>query len=155
MRGEADETGAAIEADELAEGNGDAEVSQERYVQMSEAEEFLLTVAERGFGKRTSTFEYRLTGRGGKGITAMVVNDRNGQLVGSFPVDDADQIMLVSDGGQVIRLPVEGIRIVGRASLGVTLFDLAEDEKVVSVERLAEPEEDLEEGAEDEPPADA
>ncbi len=150
VRGEAEE-GAVVDAEEAAEVSADAELSQERYAQMSANEEFLLTVSARGYGKRTSTFDYRLTGRGGKGITAMVVNDRNGQLVASFPVENADQIMLVSDGGQVIRSPVEGIRIVGRASQGVILFDLSEDEKVVSVEHLAEPEDD-EEVAEGDPP---
>ena len=75
---------------------------------MSAAEQFVLTVSENGYGKRTSSFEYRITGRGGKGIVAMVVNERNGALVASFPVEDDDQIMLVTDGGQIIRMPVEG-----------------------------------------------
>ncbi|MGC4077436.1 MAG: DNA gyrase C-terminal beta-propeller domain-containing protein [Rubrivivax sp.] len=72
------------------------------------AEQFILTISENGYGKRTSTYEYRITGRGGKGIVAMAVNNRNGQLVASFPVDDGDQIMLVTNGGQVIRVPVDG-----------------------------------------------
>ena len=70
---------------------------------MRRAEQFILTVSEKGYGKRTSSYEYRVTGRGGKGIVAMVVNERNGKLVASFPVDDSDQIMLVTDGGQLIR----------------------------------------------------
>ncbi len=115
-------------------------LSQERYAQMSASEQFVLTISENGFGKRTSSFEYRITGRGGKGIVAMAVNDRNGNLVGSFPVEDDNQLMLVTNGGQVIRVPVDGIRIVGRSSQGVTIFRTAADEKVVSVERIVEPE---------------
>jgi len=143
VRGETEEAETAGESEELsAEANGGAELAQERYAEMSAAEEFLLTVSERGFGKRTSSFEYRVTGRGGKGIVAMIVNERNGKLVASFPVEDEDQIMLVSDGGQVIRVPVDDIRIVGRASQGVTIFTTSADERVVSVEHLAEAEAD-------------
>ena len=91
-----------------------------------------------GYGKRTSSFEYRITGRGGKGIIAMTVNKRNGELVASFPVEESDQIMLVTDGGQLIRCPVEGIRIAGRSTQGVIVFDTAEDEHVVSVEHIRE-----------------
>jgi DNA gyrase subunit A len=150
VRGEAEEAENGSEAEELADANGGAELSQERYAEMSAAEEFLLTVSERGFGKRTSSFEYRVTGRGGKGIVAMIVNERNGKLIASFPAEDGDQIMLVSDGGQVIRVPVDGIRIVGRASQGVTIFTTADDERVVSVEHLAEPESEIDEGTEQE-----
>ena len=114
---------------------------------MQLAEQFILTVSEKGYGKRTSSFEYRVTGRGGKGIVAMVVNERNGRLVASFPVVDSDQIMLVTDGGQVIRVPVDAgannrIRIAGRATQGVTIFDTDASEKVVSVEQIAEAGED-------------
>ncbi len=98
----------------------------------------MLTVSVNGYGKRTSSFEYRTTGRGGKGIVAMSVNDRNGKLVASFPVEDSDQIMLVTDKGQLIRCPVEGIRIAGRSTQGVIVFDTAEDEHVVSVEHIGE-----------------
>ena len=104
------------------------------------AEQIILTVSENGYGKRTSSFEYRVTGRGGKGIVAMAVNPRNGALVASFPVEHGDEIMLVTDGGQLIRCPVEGIRIAGRATQGVIVFDTAEEERVVSVERIGEPE---------------
>ena len=122
---------------------------------MSAAEQFILTVSENGYGKRTSSFEYRTTGRGGKGIVAMVVNERNGPLVASFPVEANDQIMLVSNGGQIIRMPVGGddIRIVGRGTQGVIVFDTAEDEKVVSVEHLGEDEAGAEEGNGEQPPA--
>ena len=134
---------------DVGEENGAAagELAQERYAAMSAAEQFILTVSENGYGKRSSSFEYRITGRGGKGIVAMAVNDRNGPLVASFPVEDSDQIMLVTDGGQLIRCPVEGIRIIGRGAQGVIVFNTAEDEKVVSVERVAG-EEDEGEGGE-------
>ncbi|WOH78213.1 DNA gyrase subunit A [Bradyrhizobium sp. BEA-2-5] len=114
------------------------QLSQERYAEMSAQEQVVLTVSVNGYGKRTSSYEYRTTGRGGKGIVAMSVNNRNGNLVASFPVEDADQIMLVTDKGQLIRCPVEGIRIAGRSTQGVIVFDTAEDEHVVSVEHITE-----------------
>ncbi len=114
------------------------ELSQTRYAEMGAAEQFILTLTERGFGKRTSSFEYRITGRGGKGIVAMKVNKRNGDVVGSFPVEESDEIMLVTDGGKLIRTPVDGIRIAGRSTQGVIVFSTADDEKVVSVERISE-----------------
>jgi len=120
------------------EADTGAALSPERYAAMSAAEQFVLTVSEKGFGKRSSSHEYRVTGRGGKGIVAMAVNERNGELVASFPVEDNDQIMLVSDAGQLIRCPVHGIRIAGRATQGVTVFDTAEGHKVVAVERISE-----------------
>ena len=111
-------------------------LSTERYTEMSAYEQFILTLSEKGYGKRTSSYEYRITGRGGKGITAMAVNSRNGQLVASFPVENSDQIMLVTDNGQLIRVPVDGIRTVGRNSQGVTVFSTKGKEKVVSVEHI-------------------
>jgi len=155
VRGEAEaEEGAAEDAEDAAPAG---ELNQERYAAMSAAEQFILTISENGYGKRTSSHEYRITGRGGKGIVAMAVNKRNGPLVGSFPVDDADQIMLVTNGGQVIRVPVDAgpdnrIRIVGRSSQGVTVFNTADGEKVVSVERIVEPESEDDEGTEGEAP---
>jgi len=120
------------------EATGAIELGEQRYVEMSANEQFVLTISENGYGKRSSSYEYRTTGRGGKGIVAMSVNDRNGKLIGSFPVDDSDQIMLVTDKGQLIRCPVEDIRIVGRSTQGVTVFNTADDERVVSVERLTD-----------------
>ncbi|MBS7545491.1 DNA gyrase subunit A [Ancylobacter oerskovii] len=130
----------AADADAEEIGAGGGELGQARYAEMGAAEQFILTLSQNGYGKRTSSFEYRTTRRGGKGIVAMAVNDRNGPLVASFPVEEADQIMLVTDGGQLIRCPVNGIRVVGRGSQGVIVFDTAEDEKVVSVERVSEEE---------------
>ncbi|MBR1168751.1 DNA gyrase subunit A [Bradyrhizobium liaoningense] len=131
----ADEAPADAEAEETS---GSFQLPQERYVEMSAQEQVVLTVSVNGYGKRTSSYEYRTTGRGGKGIVAMSVNNRNGNLVASFPVEEADQIMLVTDKGQLIRCPVEGIRIAGRSTQGVIVFDTAEDEHVVSVEHITE-----------------
>ena len=131
-------------AADAEEATGAIELGETRYVEMSAAEQFVLTVSVNGFGKRTSSYEYRTTGRGGKGIVAMAVTGRNGPLVASFPVEEADQIMLVTDKGQLIRCPVDGIRIAGRGTQGVIVFDTAEDERVVSVEHLSEDGEDEE-----------
>ncbi len=136
--------GGSGETDEMA-ANGDAEeatgaieLGQERYAELSAKEQFVLTISEKGFGKRTSSYEYRTTNRGGKGIVAMAITEKNGRIVASFPVEETDQIMLVTDGGQLIRCPVDGIRIAGRATQGVIVFNTAEGEKVASVERLSE-----------------
>ncbi|WGD31262.1 DNA gyrase subunit A [Ancylobacter sp. WKF20] len=142
-----EEPEAVIEADAEEAVAVPADIDQARYIEMGAAEQFILTLSENGYGKRTSSYEYRTTRRGGKGIVAMAVNDRNGPLIASFPVDEGDQIMLVTDGGQLIRCPVNGIRIVGRGSQGVIVFDTAEDEKVVSVERVSEDEAEAEDGA--------
>ncbi|MGN8547775.1 DNA gyrase subunit A [Bradyrhizobium sp. 13971] len=134
---------AAAEEPVEAEGEETAnaiQLSQERYAELSAAEQVVLTVSVNGYGKRTSSYEYRTTGRGGKGIVAMSVNNRNGNLVASFPVEDADQIMLVTDKGQLIRCPVADIRVAGRSTQGVIVFDTAEDEHVVSVEHIPEEE---------------
>jgi DNA gyrase subunit A len=128
------------EPEEENGGNGEAALSQERYIEMSAAEQFVLSISANGYGKGTSSFEYRVTGRGGKGILAMTVNERNGPLVASFPVEHTDQIMLVTDGGQLIRTPVDDIRIAGRSTQGVTLFDVADGETVASVGHLSEEE---------------
>jgi DNA gyrase subunit A len=136
--GTAAETGAEEAEADTEETSGSIQLSSERYVEMSAQEQVVLTVSVNGFGKRTSSYEYRTTGRGGKGIVAMSVNNRNGKLVASFPVEESDQIMLVTDKGQLIRCPVEGIRIAGRSTQGVIVFDTAEDEHVVSVEHIGE-----------------
>jgi DNA gyrase subunit A len=128
------------------EATADMPLSQERYAEMGAAEQFILTISANGYGKRTSSYEYRITNRGGKGIVAMAVNERNGPLVASFPVEETDQIMLVTDGGQLIRCPVNGIGKKGRATQGVIVIDTAADEHVVSVERISEDEEE-EDGA--------
>ena len=114
----------------------------------------LLAVSENGYGKRTEMEEYRLTRRGGKGIITMKTTDKTGRVIGVRMVTDDDQIMLVTSGGKVIRLRVNEIRVIGRNTQGVRLIDLEEGERVASVARLAEREEDGEAKDEPVPPAD-
>lgn len=114
------------------------ELSMERYIELSAREQFVLAVTTDGYGKRASAYEYRVTRRGGKGITAHNLARAGSSLAASFPVEDSDEIMIVTDGGQLIRTPVEQIRIAGRATQGVTLIRVGEGEQVVSVERLAD-----------------
>jgi DNA gyrase subunit A len=144
----------AATGEELDEGNAEAEESEEteaidaagltlspeRYAEMGAAEQFALTVTELGYGKRSSSFEFRISGRGGKGIRATDIKKIGeiGQLVAAFPVEMSDEIMLVSNGGQLIRVPVDGIRFTSRTSKGVRVFNTAEGERVVSVERISE-----------------
>ena len=131
----------ALVGEEVVE---EGQLSEERYQQMKQLEQFVLTIAERGFGKRSSSYDFRTSGRGGKGIRATDTSKTAeiGELIAAFPIDDADQIMLVSNRGQLIRVPVNGIRIASRATKGVTIFSTAKDEKVVSVERVREPEDE-------------
>ncbi|MDX8439566.1 DNA gyrase subunit A [Mesorhizobium australafricanum] len=138
-----DEEEIALTNEEVGE---EAELSEERYEFLKAHEQLVLTVTEYGYGKRSSSYDFRLTGRGGKGIRATDVSKVTeiGRLVATFPVGNDDQIMLVSDGGTVIRVPVNGIRFASRATKGVTIFNTAEGEKVVSVERISEPQSDEE-----------
>jgi DNA gyrase subunit A len=123
-------------------GNESAEgLSDERYAEVAEKEQFLLTITENGYGKRSSTYEYRRTNRGGQGIINIVTSDRNGGVVASFPVKPGEQLMLVTDQGKMIRTTVGDIRIAGRNTQGVTIFNVADREKVVSVAKIDESEE--------------
>jgi DNA gyrase subunit A len=99
---------------------------------MAQDEQFILTISENGFGKRTSSYEYRVTHRGGTGITAIKLGGKNTAVAGSFPVDDQHDIMMVTDGGKIIRTPCAAVRIAGRSTAGVTLFKTADNEKVIS-----------------------
>lgn len=131
----------ALVGEEVAE---EGELQEDRYQELKAREQFVLTVSVKGFGKRSSSYDFRTSGRGGKGIRATDTSKTAeiGELVAAFPVEEKDQLMLVSDGGQLIRVPVNGIRIASRATKGVTIFSTAKDEKVVSVERISEPESD-------------
>jgi DNA gyrase subunit A len=140
VSGEGEDATVGVEED-AEEGAEDASLSVERIAELGAAEEFILTIADTGFGKRTSSYDYRRTGRGGQGIVAIDLSKRGGKLVASFPVEDTDQLLLVTDGGQLIRTPVSQIRVAGRNTQGVTIFRTS-GEKVVSVERLAESAED-------------
>lgn len=111
-------------------------LSQERFDEMQAMEEFVLCVTENGFGKRTSAYEYRITGRGGQGVTGMALTPKTGNVVASFIVQSTDQLVLVTDGGQLIRCPLNDVRIAGRVTQGVTLFRVANDERIVSVARI-------------------
>ena len=114
-------------------------LSEEKFSILKDNEEFILSVTDKGFGKRSSAFEYRKTNRGGVGIANMQLGERNGsQVVASFPITDKDQLMLVTDKGKLIRCPVNDIRIAGRQTQGVTLFNVSDEEKVVSVAKLEE-----------------
>ena len=119
-------------------GSEEAIISPERYAELGGREQFVLSVTQNGFGKRSSAYEYRITGRGGQGIIAIMTSERNGDVVAGFPVEDTDQIMLVTNQGQTIRVPVDGIRVAGRNTQGVTLFRTNPGEHVVGVERVAE-----------------
>ncbi|RST86341.1 DNA gyrase subunit A [Aquibium carbonis] len=137
----------------------EADLNDERYEHLKAHEQFVLTVTEYGYGKRSSSYDFRLIGRGGKGIRATDTSKTGeiGKLVAVFPVNTDDQIMLVTDAGKVIRVPIEGIRFAGRATKGVTIFRTGDGEKVVSVERISEPtsEEDVEAAVEQAPDAPA
>ena len=140
-----DEEDIALVGEEVGEVG---ELSEERYQELKTREQFVLTVSEKGYGKRSSSYDFRTSGRGGKGIRATDTSRTSeiGELVAAFPIEDTDQIMLVSNGGVLIRVPVNGIRIASRATKGVTIFSTAKDEKVVSVERISEPEGEDENG---------
>ena len=129
-----EDAAAPVEAeDEVA----DAALTVERIAERGAAEQFILTVTETGFGKRSSAYEYRRTGRGGQGLTAHGLGGRAGtRLAAAFPVEETDDLLLVTSGGQMIRTRMDQVRIVGRSSQGVTIFRTGKDEKVVSVERL-------------------
>ena len=126
------------EAEDSVEGEEDAgaALSADRFASLGAEEEFILTLTEKGFGKRSSAYDYRTSGRGGQGIAAMDMTARKGKLLASFPVEGDDDIMLVTDKGKLIRVPIEGISVRRRSTQGVTVFDTADDELVVSVERI-------------------
>ncbi|HVI91673.1 MAG TPA: DNA gyrase subunit A [Dongiaceae bacterium] len=152
-RSASDENGAEEDesgVEEIAGEGASAEIalSPERLAELEAAEEFILTVTRNGYGKRSSAFEYRVTGRGGQGVANIDVSARNGKVAASFPVADADQIMLVTDGGQLIRCPVHDIRIARRQTQGVMIFRVAEDEHVVAVAHLSDLGEEEEQGDE-------
>nr|WP_279479456.1 DNA gyrase subunit A [Aureimonas sp. SK2] len=130
-------------------------ITPERYADLGAREEFVLTLSEFGYGKRSSSYDFRTSGRGGKGIRATDIGRVNdiGRLVAGFPVEPGDQILMISDRGQMIRVPVEGIRIAGRATKGVTIFNTAENERVVSVERIPDQGTEESELGETAPPA--
>jgi DNA gyrase subunit A len=136
---EEEPTADASMAEDVDDADVEGAITPERIASLGAAEEFVLTVADTGLGKRTSSYDYRRTGRGGQGLIAHDLSKRGGRLVASFPVEDSDDLLLVTDGGQLIRTPVDAVRITSRNSSGVIILRTAEGERVVSVERLAEP----------------
>ena len=132
-----EESVAAAEAEETSATEG-VSLTPEQISEMERAEEMILTVTEQGFGKRTSAYAYRVTNRGGSGVTAIGLGKKNGFVVGSFPVNQGDQIMLITDKGTLIRTSVKDIRICGRTSQGVIVFRTNESEKVISAVRIRE-----------------
>ena len=136
------------------EREGECELEQVRIDELAEREQFILTVCANGYGKLSSAYEYRRTGRGGQGITNIDNIARNGPVVESFPANQADQLMLVTDQAKLIRLPLESLRVIGRGSAGVRLFNVSDDEHVVSAVRLAEDGESSEDGEEAAPSED-
>jgi DNA gyrase subunit A len=135
IKSESDEGEDAAPAED-EEDVGEAELTPERIIELQAAEEFILTLSSEGIGKRTSAYDFRRTGRGGQGLLAQDLTRKGGRLVASFPVDQADEILLVTDQGQLIRCPVANIRVASRNTQGVIVFRTADDEHVVSVERL-------------------
>ena len=125
------------------EREGECELAPERIAELAAREEFILTVCANGYGKLSSAYEYRRTGRGGQGITNIDNIERNGPVVASFPAVQADQLMLVTDQAKLIRLPLSSLRVIGRGSAGVRLFHVADEEHVVSAVRLADDGEDV------------
>jgi DNA gyrase subunit A len=118
----------------------------EKYAEMKDAEQFILTVSENGFGKRTSSYEYRTTHRGGSGFAGIKLGGKNTAVAASMPVRDDMDLLLMTDGGKIIRTPAGDIRIAGRATAGVTLFRTADDEKVVSATIIRREDENETEG---------
>jgi DNA gyrase subunit A len=148
VNGDEDEGAEQSDVDEGA-ATGEAAISEDQFADLATREEFLLSVTEKGFGVRSSAYGYRITGRGGQGINNMDLSRRGDAVIAVFPVGQNDQIMLVTDGGMVIRCPVGDIRIARRGSAGVVIFKVGEGERVVSVARL--PEESDENGGAEEP----
>jgi DNA gyrase subunit A len=139
--GDDSEEASAIEEEEIA-GEDQVSLTPERIAELGAAEEIILTVSTEGYGKRTSAYEFRRTGRGGQGLLAQDLTRKGGRLAASFPVDESDQILMVTDQGQLIRTPVRKVRLAGRNTQGVIVFRTSEQEHVVSVERLADTDED-------------
>ena len=151
--GDDGEEAPAVEEDE-AEDEDLVSLTPERIAELGAAEETILTVSTEGYGKRTSAYEFRRTGRGGQGLIAQDLTKKGGRLAGSFPVDESDQILMVTDQGQLIRTPVRKVRLASRNTQGVIVFRTAENEHVASVERLADTGEDEAEDELETPSAD-
>ncbi len=142
-----DTNSASVSSDEPA-ADGDVEdvmLTEERYAELAAQEQFILTVTANGFGKRTSAYEYRITNRGGQGVVNIILADvENNGVVASFPVVEDTGLVMMTDGGQLIRTGVDEVRIAGRSTRGVTLFRVGDDERVVTVTHLSDDDDDEE-----------
>ena len=138
---ESDDTATPVSTETSSEagetGDEVVELTDARYAELAEQEQFILTVTANGFGKRTSAYEYRITNRGGQGVVNIVLAEaENNGVVASFPVENDTQLVMMTDGGQLIRTGVDEVRIAGRSTRGVTLFRVGEEERVVTVTHL-------------------
>jgi DNA gyrase subunit A len=129
---------------EFSPADFESELSKEQIIEMAEAEEFILTIAENGFGKRTSAYHYRITNRGGSGVVNMVLSDKTGEVVASMPANMNDELMLITNNGKLIRCKLESVRVTGRSTSGVILFKTEKKEQVVSASLIAETEDEVE-----------
>jgi DNA gyrase subunit A len=137
-----EEREAYLRSPKWRENDGCDALSDERYAELADREQFILTVTENGYGKRSSAYEYRRTNRGGQGITNIDTSERNGHVVASFPAHQGEALILVTDQGKMIRTTVGDIRVMGRNTQGVTIFRVAENEHVVSVAKIEESDEE-------------
>ena len=138
MRSKEKENDDHIDSEDSESDGSEVEVklSNERYDEMKAQEQFILTLTENGFGKRSSSYQFRISNRGGSGIMCITTSDRNGNVLASFPVNNDDDIMLITKSGQVIRCPVKDVRVAGRNTQGVSIFKTNDNEKVVSASRV-------------------
>jgi DNA gyrase subunit A len=137
LNGEESET-QSEEVEEEEENGEEATLTAERYAALGAREQFVFAASESGYGKRTSSYEYRVTGRGGSGIVALDMGRKNTAMVGAFPIEESDDLMLISDQGRIIRVAASSVSIQRRGSGGVTVFRVEAGERVVSVERIEE-----------------
>jgi len=147
-----DEREAYLRAAPWKENENEPVLPGERMAELAASEQFILTVCANGYGKLSSAYEYRRTGRGGQGITNIDNIARNGPVVASFPATKEHQLMLVTDQAKLIRMGLDSMRVIGRGSAGVRLFDVAEGEHVVSAALIEEGEEEAGEGTATEAP---
>jgi len=147
-----DASGSSSDDDPAATDDSEGETAESvdltdaRYTELSAQEQFILTVTANGFGKRTSAYEYRITNRGGQGVVNIVLADaKNNGVVASFPVEEDTGLVMMTDGGQLIRTGVDEVRIAGRSTRGVTLFRVGDDERVVTVTHLRDHDDDEDE----------
>jgi DNA gyrase subunit A len=111
-------------------------LTEDMFSEMQAREQFILTLTENGYGKRTSSYQFRITNRGGSGIKCITTSKRNGNVLASFQIENADDIMLITKSGQLIRCPVKDVRVAGRNTQGVSIFKTSDEEKVVSASRV-------------------